>query len=463
MQMQPSVWEIAADDVLSVVIASHECYDIARHEYGLTPMHLPEGAHREAFYAVCYLYDHGLPVVDTTILERCQHVTLTWVVQRIALYDTTRTGDVFRANVQLVKREGLAVGTRRLLQIAEQQISGGKDRELVVTQLMDALTNIGLDKTVKSVRASEHGPVNVQKRLSGTQPGISTGIGWLDEITNGFEPKHIWWLVGAYKSRKTTLALNMAASAALRNQSVAILSKEMPQKRVQDQITSMLAVSWLERQGQYDATVTTKQGKIVPLNWISPRWLNAIGAKYGELSPIKKTAIDYADSVYAKLPLRIYDAESEHGGLNDLASIERVISRDMNTDGGKLFFIDYLQLFDAPGGTIFDKISTLARTLQDIAKRKDITLCVLAQRNEENIKQAEESYSPGVKGGGDPAATADYLLTTRYNADGENSNPAKLTVQMKLSRHGPGGSGVKQVFDIHPDSGLILGQHWGRE
>jgi replicative DNA helicase len=461
-QKQPSAYDVAADDICAVLVGNELEYNRVRFEYGITPHMMPEGAHQKFVQAVYYLRENQQPVTDAAIMARCEGVSLAWILDRIVLYDESRIGQVTRHNSGIVREEGLKRGTQRLLAIAQNQINTGeKSRETIVNQLIDLLGSIGLSGAITDVRADQHGKKNREERLKKSLNIQSTGLSWLDELGASWERKQIWWIAGAHKSRKTTLALNLAIGAALQGQRPAILSKEMPQERVQAMIEAMLATAYLYRKG-YVGQCYEYNGKQIGFDWISGKWLIDVGGAYKNSHPMRREAIEFAYETYDKLPLRVYDTANEHGGLTDVGSIKRVISRDTTHEGGDLFMVDYFQLFGSGDGGYFDQMSSLARDLQDFTRTKNVTLITLAQKNESSISGVE-SYSPGIKGGGDAAQTADYLMTTTYKDGDEAQSDSQLVVQMKLSRYTAGGNGVKTALDIHAKSGLIYAQKWVRE
>ena len=479
-------YEIAADDLVAVLYHDPVAYHDIRFRHNLLPKLMPEGNHQLFTDAVYWLYEHNKPIHDTTIIERAPALSPQWLAERVTLYDDTRVQSaVITENCAIVRDEGLHRGTRRLLQIADSQLStkGAAHRAEIIGRLTNLLSTIGTDAKAESVMASEHGRIN---RLidANSVDGVKTGIPCIDDWTNGYERAHIWWIGGAYKGRKTTLLLNMFLAIAMYilkhsdeniDISPAFLSREMLQGRVQRQIESMLAIAYLYKKGYYDKTYRNQNGKECHYNWIDHSLIKRLNRAYGHLEgqaqlnayqnwigDTRGYAVYWAQRMYDMLTFRIYDSTPEHGNLSDYYSVDTAINMDIVNHGGNWFGVDYLQLIDAPGDNLFSKVNFMAQQFQQKAQRKNITMIVLAQLNEDTIKNGE-SYSPGVKGGGDPAQTADYFLRTRYNDDAATSDETQLSVQMKLSRHGAGGNGIREVVDIHPASGLILNQDWIQE
>lgn len=450
----PHVWELAADDVLAVVYAEQNALEQAAFDSSLQPEHMPTEAHRAAYRAIIQLRTAGEPVHDTTVLEYSGgKVTLDWLLQRVSLYDPTRTGDVFLENVRLVYRHGEKHLKIQRLRRALEDLQRTSDDEPVITELLAELTQSSKG-AIKGETAGEHG--RDFRAYMNQEPDklMTTGIRWLDDLTGGITQRRLWWIGGAYKSRKTTFALNIMLSSLLVNPllSVAMLSKEVPAEDINAQLVAMLATAYMKDKGLYRATDTLISAENLKL---ARKRYRAWGEPYVE-------AVDWAIDTYWKLEkrFRVYDASPERGGLSDHASIKRVVSRDMGLYGGSLYFLDYLQLFDAPGNGIFERVSYLSRMLQTITLSNPITMFVLAQLNEATVQSAQDNYSPGVKGGGDPAQTANYFLTTHYKQGQFDEDDHKLPVNMRLSKHGRGGAKVRETLDIHPASGLVLDCNW---
>lgn len=458
MIQQPNPWELAADDVLAVIMADRQMYEQARFNLGLRPVHLPD-KHQLALKIIYDLYDSNEPIHDTLILARAEgQLELSWIAQRVALFDDTRTGNVFTANVKLAIDEGTRQATSKLLSIAAGQISSGHNRQQVLENLYSVLSGISTGRAINNESASQHGQIYRQRLCEPQRIIHTTGFKWLDGLTGGIQPAHLWWIVAAYKQRKTTFMLNMLLAQAVSGQRPALISGEMTQEQVYWQLVSMLAIGNLYRRGMYEQTYRAHSGDVIPLNWLSGTILRNAQDTYRRWHPDKIKAIEWALDYYESLNIRIYDSSESLGGLSDLDSIRRVVGFDSARHNGRVYFGDYIQQFESPGTNIADREAIKARALQNMTRKDGLTMIWAAQKNEESIKSNGDSYSPGVSGGGAVAQTADFLLVTKYKQ--AQQIETELSVEMKLSRHGPSGTGVNQVFDIHPGSGLILHQEW---
>lgn len=455
----PTPFELAADDVIAVLLNEESALDKSVYEIGLLAAHMPTPQHKIAMEVITKLRQEKKVVHDTVIMDMAGGaVGLEWISQRWALYDATRSGSVFEANVRLVREHGIRNGIQRVLNTGIAQLAEAKKpTALLIAQLMDILSTVHMDTSIKGETAADIGKEFMQ--LMSTEPGVqlSTGFAWLDDIAGGFDRKHLWWIAGAYKGRKSTLMLNLMLSALMQGAQVGTLSREMPRVRVAAQMVSMLAVGWLLREGLY--LTNDKNG--VPLNSISANILQRVRVGYRKWDSRKVAAVDYGISEWNKFDkrLRIYDSMDGSGSLVDWSSVQRVVKRDKAMYGLDLLFVDYMQLFDAPGKSEHEQTAYLSKNFQRLTMKEDITTIVVAQKNEDSIKNGQKSYSPGIKGGGDAAATADYMLVTSYK-QGDDTDETELKVKMQLSRHGTGGADVSHVFNIHPASGLSLDASW---
>jgi replicative DNA helicase len=272
----------------------------------------------------------------------------------------------------------------------------------------------------------------IQRAACGVR-GITTGSRWLDGKTGGLMPATVWMIAAAYKQRKTTLMRNMVIAACKAKASVDVFALEGDRQGTTAGLIAMLATDLL-----YQADCDPAE-MVLSETWIATARSTAT----------QKAAIDAAWAELATWNLRIYDAK--HGVCNP-AKLALKVKRDKFMYGVQVFFVDYLQRLSG-AGTLYERVESGTRQLQDLIGQEGITGVILAQLNEETVRQSDdsESYSPGVKGGGDPAAAADYLLRTKYDAN----SPDELTVQLKLARHAQPGS---CKYAINRQSGLIINE-----
>ena len=459
MDGHKTAYENAACDVLAAMYFDNAKIALSEYEHGLKPVIFPTDKHGLLFKTLCELSRSNELINDNTILSKIgSAVDSAWLKDVLGVY-TPAIGAAFETNCKLVLKYGLRASASRVTKIMTQQFDDvdGKPLEVIVSQGTDILTGLNTGRRAKAVQADEISS-ELDAYLDGEEEKtVSTGLAWLDGLSSGFAAGDIWMIAGAYKMRKTTLMINMCLNAALNGVSTTFLSREMNRQQVAAQMIAMLAIGDLLEHGEYDLKFKDHNQKDACLNWIAPRKLLQVRSAYRSWDKRKVRAIDNARVKFKALGnvMRIYDTTPDNGGLSDIASAQTVVKRDLFLYGVQVVFADYLQLFDAPVTGTYEKAAYNSRAFQEMGKRDNITVCFAAQRNEEAIKNTEDSYSPGIKGGGDAAAVADFALQTRYKF-GSNTDETKLEITMTLSRHGSGGGDTKHIANIHPNSGLLL-------
>lgn len=466
---QPSSWEIAADDVLSMMLTDSKLRDAALYELKIMPAFMPTPKHRATFEAIAYLHARGETVSDVTVLNRASlAASLDDISYWISASDAIVSAQ-FYSSAKVVKEHGLKHGAIQLLQKAQQELQGGVPFEVTRDKLMTVLAGLNTASSVTRETARENAE-DFEAFLNSTPPPtILTGIPWYDEIVGGLSYGDIHWIVAPYKSRKTTVALNLILGVLMEwvtrgcagdPPSIAIASGEMTRRMLSGNFVAMLAHAYLKANGWHELNYKMGDTELQVAN-ISGQQLNKAGVNYLKWHPKKVEAVNFGLRVYKQFgkSLRLYDRSQEGGSLTDIRSVIHMLKRDQATYGCNIAAIDYLQLFKGPESTLFEYVSSASLELQRFARGEGITLFVVAQQNEAAINSSGSSYSAGVKGGGDPTATADYLLATQYK-NGDLTSPEDIKLTMKFNRHGSGGSDTYEVMDIHPPSGLLRGAKW---
>jgi archaellum biogenesis ATPase FlaH len=456
-EQNPTPWEISADEVLAVLLRNDKAYQQACYEWSLKAFHMPPGPRRFTMHAINALRRANEPVHIAALVDRSDgQVTPGWLAERVAAYSEAMLGERFKSNVEICRSRAKAYQDVTNMQYAIDELKKAGDEDERRRIVGEVISNLGTeaDTSIEDSTATATAARFLDMLDAPPLPTLTTGVTWLDNNTGGLMRKQIWWIAAAYKKRKSTLMRNMAIGLLRKGASVTIAAREGSQELVTAQIIAMLAVEQLHREGVHDA----RDSRGVPLDMISATLLMKLRNTYKRVMDKRQVqAISIAVREYMSWGnrLRIYDTTEEHGGLSDFQSLETVIERDIQMYGVDVVFVDYFQLFTAGHSTMYDNASHMARQAQQIAAEKNIAMVMLAQLNEESVKGSNDNYSPGVKGGGDPAATADFLLTTDYpkNSDGD-SVFTRLRIMIKLARHGEAQKFTE--VPIHPASGLIL-------
>lgn len=465
----PTPWELASDDVISVILKKPTAWEIAYLQYGLRPEHMPTVKQRRMYEAACALVKAGKPLSDALILEHAgSAVTLSDIGIWLNMFDEYRY-EVFEHNIELVKEKGLSARLPIILDKGKE-MARSQSRTEVMRYVITELSGLGHETNVQGETARELSTELDSLFETAPTTVFRTGLTWFDETAGGIAPAKFWGLAAPYKSRKTTVALNLMVSMIMfahqkraKMPSIAFMSGEMPRTALATNLIAMLAAAYvhdLKMEGRRE------KEKQPTLDYITGEMLLLAGQTYKRWPSLKVKAIEWARetfrSVFAK-HVRIYDKSDKGGGITDYDALENAIYRDIALYGTDLIIVDYLQNFTAPGekGSA-DKADFIRNTygselFQEIVTSKGVSMFVLAQKNEASVGSSKKNYSPGIKGGNKFSSAVDYLVESFYHQNG--APDTELNLVMKLGRSiGTGETSVQ----IHPSSGLILDNSWQR-
>lgn len=240
--------------------------------------------------------------------------------------------------------------------------------------------------------------------------GIPTGFKDLDNILSGFQPSDLIIIASRPSMGKTTLALNMALSAALKhNTGVAIFSLEMSKEQLVDRLlsTSSGVDLWKMRTGNLDDEDFPK-----------------IGQAMGKLSEA---------SIYI-----------DDSAMCNVMEIRTKARRLQSEKGLGMIVIDYLQLiqgnYDADSRT--QEISEISRTLKGLARELNVPVIALSQ-----LSRAVELRTPKIpqladlRESGSIEQDADVVMfiyrEDYYDKETEKKNIAEILI--RKHRNGPTG------------------------
>jgi len=262
--------------------------------------------------------------------------------------------------------------------------------------------------------------------------GFQTHLPWLNDKTGGMAPGTIWVIAGAYKNRKTSLARNLVIDACRARGTVALFALEGSRVITYAGLLAMLATDRLLKWGMAEEA-----------------HLSDIFMFRGLRSEMQAAAIAEARAELDKFKLYLYDNRDGIARPERLAMLAR---RDKLLHGLNVMVVDYLQLLGS--GRLFDRLEASTQIMQQLIGELEVCGILIAQLNESAIWQmrgdaADDNYSPGVKGGGDPAAAADFLFRTLVS----QSDPADLQIELKLARLARPG---KLTVRLNEQSGWII-------
>lgn len=209
----------------------------------------------------------------------------------------------------------------------------------------------GGPESIKSILVKAVERIDALYHNGNALTGLSTGLSDLDEKTSGLQPSDLIIVAGRPSMGKTTLVMNMAENAAIKEaKPVLVFSMEMP--------ADSLAMRMMSSLGRIDQH-RLRTGKLEDDDW--PRVTSAVHL----LSEAPLFIDDSAALSPAELRARARRLAKEHGQLG-------------------LIVVDYLQLMKVPGFKADNRtaeISEISRSLKSLAKELSVPVIALSQLN----------------------------------------------------------------------------------
>ena len=255
--------------------------------------------------------------------------------------------------------------------------------------------------------------------------GLSTGFVGLDKLTSGWQNSDLIIIAARPAMGKTAFVLSMALNIAMQNNPVAVFSLEMSNQ----QLVNRLISNACEIPGD-----KIKSGHLSDLEW--NQLLNRIQRLNG-------------------LPLYVDDTS----GLS-MMELRTKARRLVREHGIKLIVIDYLQLMTAgiKLGSREQEVSTISRSLKQLAKELDIPVIALSQLNRKLEDRGNKDKRPqlsDLRESGAIEQDADivcfihrpeYYLKASVDEDGNN---IKGKAEFIVAKHRSGSTDTVDMFFRH--------------
>jgi replicative DNA helicase len=319
--------------------------------------------HRLIFRAIHELSNKGKP---------CDAVTVTEWFESHGKVDQVDGGDYIsqlvsntpsaanvKAYAEIVREKSIL---RQLIDVGAEITSGvfssdGRDsRELLedAERQVFAIADQGMRSTAGFVSVQDTIKEAIEKiqelhEFEGEITGTPTGFKDFDKLTAGLQDSDLIIIAGRPAMGKTTLAMNIAESAAIKNNvPVAIFSMEMSALQLVMRLFSSL--------GQIDQT-RLRTGNLDELDW--PKLTSAMNL-------LHKSKL-FIDETPALSP-------------SELRARARRLKREHNIG---MIVVDYLQLMSVPGSkeNRATEIAEISRSLKAIAKELHLPVIALSQLN----------------------------------------------------------------------------------
>ncbi len=321
------------------------------------------------------------------------------------------------ARIRDMSRERLAV------EVAHELLDSIRQRGLeAVDDAMRKLAAIGAPKQrhecgIREAAQDAIGLMEAALEADGL-PGITSGLGDLDQLTGGFHPGDLY-VVGARPAMgKTAFSLNLALSAAMAGAPVGIISAEQPREQI---AMRMMAIN-------------------------------------GKLSLAKMRAADLTESEWRQVTTSVVSLTNVAKiRMNDqpaisIAEAQRQGRQWVQQYGIKALFVDYIQRLravsvskDAPA---HERVGEVVMGLKELARELGIPVIALAQVNRAVDQRVDKR--PGMadlKDSGTIEQEADCVMTLYrdevYNPD--TPDKGVLEIGIEKNRHGPIGA-VRAVW-----------------
>ncbi|MBR5718128.1 MAG: replicative DNA helicase [Clostridia bacterium] len=370
---------------------------------------------REMFAAMRYIWDRGGSIDIVTVMDALEKLGklessggLEYITELSVFTPTAQNLEHYLAIVkeESTRRRLIAVCT----EIAQEARVGTKETSKLLDDAERRIYEIAVrasdDKIepIAPIYGRVYRRIGELMRMDGQTTGLPSGFIDLDNLTSGMHRSDLIIIAGRPASGKSTLALNIAAHAALHEgATVAFFNLEMSKEQLVSRV------------------MATETG--VPLQNIRTGSVSS-----EELLSIAKGFNDIGDAAFLL---------DDTPGIS-VAELRSRCRRIKARQGLDLVIVDYLQLMQASGKaeSRVQAVSEMTRNLKILARELDIPLIVLSQLSREPDKRSDHTpMMSDLRESGSIEQDADiimmlyrpaaYVDTTEYK---EQNNIAYLNV-----------------------------------
>jgi replicative DNA helicase len=389
--------------------------------------------HRLIYRAINELSNRGQPCDAVTVTEWFESRGVvdqvdggTYISQ---LASNTPSAANVRAYAEIVREKSIL---RQLIDVGAEITSGAfssdgrNSRDLLeeAEQRVFAIADQGLRTGSTFMPIQEAIKISIEKlqelaEHDGDITGIPTGFKDLDERTSGLQNSDLIIIAGRPSMGKTTLAMNIAESAAIKHEvAVAIFSMEMSAEQLVRRMFSSL--------GQIDQN-KLRSGKLDDFDW--PKLTSAMNLLHKS-----HIFIDETPSLSpAELRARARRLKREH-------------------DIG-LIVVDYLQLMAVPGTreNRATEIAEISRSLKAIAKELHVPVIALSQLNRAlEQRPNKRPVMADLRESGSIEQDADLIVFIYREEVYNEETPEKGKAEIIIGKHRNGPTGtVTLTFQGH--------------
>lgn len=277
-----------------------------------------------------------------------------------------------------------------------------------VRELAEAEANREADRFVTGLDAVRQMMVNLDAaRKAGGLAGVTTGFPALDALTSGLQPGKYYVLGARTSVGKTALALNLAVAAARAGKRALFATAEMAPPELVERTASIIGqvsfAAWYTPGAQPTKEEIRQMTRAVQRTRMLMRGIHADSPQEAAQdvgnAPLDPTAtmLDFMDV----------------SGLS-VEAVADAIRAAHRREPLALVIVDYLQLLGTDtaraASTTVDNLSTVSRTLRDLAKSLNIPLMALAQLNRDSSKAGRAPLMVDLKGCGQIEQDANVIF-----------------------------------------------------
>ncbi|MHB2022594.1 MAG: replicative DNA helicase [Mycobacteriales bacterium] len=386
-------------------------------------------AHQQIYEAVCDLYVRGAPVDAVTVSDELAHrgdlprIGGTPYLHTLVSSVPTAANAAYYAGIvaeRAVLRRLIEAGTR-IVQLGYNATSGGgHDVADAVDRAQAAVYEVterrGAEEFVKleEVLQQTLSEMEAIGGHGGAMIGVPTGFRDLDDYTNGLHPGQLIVVAARPAVGKSTLALDVARSAAIRNHMTAVIfSLEMSRSELTMRLLAAEAKVSLK---------SMRSGTMTDDDW------TRLARKIGEI---------------AEAPLFLDDSPNL-----TMMEIRAKARRLKQRHDLRLLVVDYMQLMSSARRVENrqQEVAEMSRSLKLLAKELEIPILAVSQlnRNPEQ-RQDKRPQLSDLRESGAIEMDADIVILLHREDMYEPESPRAGEADLILAKHRNGPTGVVSV------------------
>lgn len=428
------IWQELSRKVLSSILVDHGAFFEVQDVLGRDALWFPPGQD-QVWRAVGQCVDDQTPPTVEAVTIRGQFDN--GLVQAIANQWTDEDNRKVVYHAQELRRLGSLAELRKI----GRELQGVTLPDDVTAQIDYISNRLAALGALSSGRKGDGKTVSQEAydqmdRFQGKH--VTSGLPWFDKLIGGFWPGMNYWVVAAYKCGKSTIMRNFILHALKEGHAVDMYCAEGTRWLFALDCQAMIATRLLCEWGERDKVALRLSGLFI---------LRAGKSGAGVYTADEYRALKQAREIWEdEYKIWVWDTQD---GIRDLTTLRYLVQKNAMEHESQMHWFDYSQEFGIHG-TTYEKQSRTTHVLEKLAVSEMITTGILSQRNEASINQGE-THSAGVKGGGDAAAAADFMMIPEIDPKA----PGVLGLRIKHSRH-TGIGKAKDGHQVNPSSGLII-------